>query len=208
MQDYLVREYSHDGVSKFLLLRDHLGSLGAPLLIDPLTRLVTYDSMEGFIKKRLTFENSRPLLLAIGDVDGLRDYVTSCNQSSANMFGHLAGNHCMKLVGHTVGEWQARQSIEQTWLSGTFGGDEVIVFSEGVPFDHFVESIRALSAEIKELCPRPCSFACSEYVRSERLESVDDAFTAWVSSTDRQLFEAKEDRETYSEGFVIRCTID
>ncbi|MEM5471909.1 diguanylate cyclase [Hoeflea sp. AS60] len=178
------------------------------LLVDPLTQLVSYDSMANFIKRRLSRKDLDPCFLAIGDVDGLREYVSSCNNASNDMFGHLAGNHCMKLVGKTVAEWQARQDPASVWLSGTFGGDEVIIFSQGGHYSDFINRVRELSCDIARTCPRPCSFAGSEYSPTgTNHDNPEAAYRAWVSRVDRTLFEAKSKRtKIEDEGFVITCS--
>jgi GGDEF domain-containing protein len=175
------------------------GSLAAEdpvLLCDPLTMLVAYPSFEEHLTRVLPRVANAGLHLAIGDVDGLREYVTERRSADPASFGHLAGNDCMRRIGALTGEW-ARTHLAVGWtfrICGTFGGDEVIVSAVGLPHERFVEAIALLCQQIRASAPRPCSFALGTLVAREVTEyQAPGAYRTFVSQIDASLFDAKEE---------------
>ncbi|WP_437304751.1 hypothetical protein [Sorangium sp. So ce388] len=164
------------------------------LFYDPLTRLLSYDSFEKHIVDQLPLWSERGIHIAVGDVDDLRGYVTSQKSADAAMFGHLAGNFCMRMIGRLVRHWVC--SVRDVWpevVCGTFGGDEVIIAASGQSPVSFQRSIEGLALDIKNTAPRPCSFVCLSLER--QCVGPDDAFSVYrasVSAVDRALFEHKE----------------
>jgi len=168
----------------------------APLLCDPLTGLLAYDSFAQHLTMELAAWLPHGAHLAIGDVDGLKEYVTRSNTADPRLFGHLAGNHCMKVIGTIVRRWAARRVGEwRAMACGTFGGDEVIVAVVGGRPEDFVHGVTALAEDIRNEAPRPCSFACRSV--KPRLEPPADSaafYAEWVGAVDRALFEFKASR--------------
>nr|WP_145491751.1 MULTISPECIES: GGDEF domain-containing protein [Streptomyces] len=168
------------------------------LLCDPLTRLVAYPSFEQHLTEMLPTLARDGVHLAIGDVDGLREYVTERRTTDPTAFGHLAGNECMRQVGELTNEW-ASAELGAGWnfrLCGTFGGDEVIVVATGYTHEHFLESVNRLCDKIRFGSPRPCSFAVGTLARHELAPDLASAaYRHFVSQVDSALFEAKEKRK-------------
>src|ERR1022692_2790110 len=109
------------------------------LLCDPLTGLVAYPSFEAYMIAVLPGLATDGLHLAIGDVDDLRGYVSAANADDPTLFGHLAGNDCMRRVGEATRRWVADHL--DFWpfaMCATFGGDEVIVAAAGQPYETFI----------------------------------------------------------------------
>jgi len=78
---------------------DSSSGMRRTLLCDPLTGLVSYPSFEEHLTRELPRLARRELHLAIGDVDDLKEFVTARRDCDPMMFGHLAGNDCMRKVG-------------------------------------------------------------------------------------------------------------
>lgn len=177
------------------------------LLCDPLTGLLAYDSFAQHLTAQLSGWIPRGAHLAIGDVDGLKEYVTRSNVADPNLFGHLAGNHCMKVIGSIVLRWIARHGGDWSAIAcGTFGGDEVIIATAGGRPKDFFGAIWDLAESIRHDAPRPCSFVCCSV--SPTLDAPADpaAFYAkWVGTVDRALFEVKSSSRT--EGIVHQVEI-
>jgi GGDEF domain-containing protein len=131
-----------------------------PLLCDPLTGLVAYPSFEAHLIASLPELAADGLHLAIGDVDDLRGYVTAARADDPTLFGHLAGNDCMRRIGEATRGWAAE--MLDGWpfaVCATFGGDEVIVAASGRPYAAFVDALAELALRIRSTAPRACSFA-------------------------------------------------
>jgi hypothetical protein len=93
-------------------------------------------------------------------VDDLRGYVTAAKAADLTLFGHLAGNDCMRRAGEATRRWEAE--VLDCWpfaVCATFGGDEVIVAAAGRPYAAFIEVLTDLVVRIRAAAPRPCSFA-------------------------------------------------
>jgi GGDEF domain-containing protein len=165
------------------------------LLCDPLTMLIAYPSFEEQLTRLLPRFGPVGLRLAIGDVDGLREYVSERRAADPACFGHLAGNDCMRRVGLVTVEW-ADQELGADWafrLCGTFGGDEVIVAVAGCSHARFASAVTDLCDRIRAGAPRPCSFAIGTMaLASLTEEQAPDAYRRLVSHVDASLFEAKE----------------
>lgn len=163
------------------------------LLCDPLTGLVAYPSFETFLTEQLLAVVPEGVHLAIGDVDDLKAYVTESRTVDPTMFGHLAGNDCMRQVGAVTLRW-ARAALSGCALAvcGTFGGDEVIVAASGRPYEDFLASVRELANLIRALTPRSCSFAVGSAISTATaLTDGGPAYRLLVSSVDAALFDAK-----------------
>ncbi|MFF4501649.1 hypothetical protein [Streptomyces sp. NPDC001401] len=164
------------------------------LYCDPLTSLVAYPSFERYLIEVLPSFAEDGLHFAIGDVDGLREYVSERRAGDPTSFGHLAGNACMKTVGRVTSGWAATELADAAFrVCGTFGGDEVIVAASGISHEQFAEKIRALCSMIKAAAPRPCSFALGtleDHTVTQNGASV--AYRRIVSLVDAQLFHEKE----------------
>jgi GGDEF domain-containing protein len=165
------------------------------LFCDPLTMLVAYPSFEEHVTVVLPRLAPEGFHLAIGDVDGLREYVTARRADDPAAFGHLAGNECMRRVGQLTNEWARTDlAVGCTFqLCGTFGGDEVIVGATGPSHDQFVEVVTRLCDQIRNFSPRPCSFAVGTLRICElTTEQAPAAYRQLVSTVDASLFDAKE----------------
>ncbi len=119
-----------------------------------------YPGFESYVIERLSGFAGTAVHFAIGDVDDLTGYVTTIRTEDPTMFGHLAGNACMRSVGEATRAWVA--GTPQRWpfvLVGTFGGDEIIAVAAGVDIDEFGAAIAVLADAIRSHAPRPCSIA-------------------------------------------------
>ena len=160
------------------------------LLCDPLTGLVAYPSFEAHLIALLPGLATDGLHLAIGDVDDLRGYITAASANDATLFGHLAGNDCMRRVGETTRRWAA--DYLEFWpfaVCATFGGDEVIVAASGRPYDAFIDALTELVSRIRSTAPRPCSFASATTMpMTDNIGNSEDAYRRLVSRVDKCLF--------------------
>ncbi|MEV0842716.1 GGDEF domain-containing protein [Actinocatenispora sera] len=141
--------------------------------------------------------------VAIGDVDGLTEYVEAANQ--AGSWGHQAGNELMRLAGLIAREWFAAR-VTDGCLS-TFGGDEIVLVAESDDADRFqghVDELRGL------LCDR---LACTVSFAVGYLDPA--SFGPWLCATllggvDRALFERKSARRRGGDvpaGFLLRAPL-
>ncbi|MFJ6200048.1 hypothetical protein [Micromonospora sp. NPDC092111] len=165
------------------------------LYCDPLTSLIAYPSFEQYLIRMLPVLAAGEMHIAIGDVDGLRDYVMERRSVDPYSFGHLAGNACMRTVGALTSEWAALELRDVDFhICGTFGGDEVIVAAAGLSHEAFAQKIRSLCHDLKVSSPRPCSFALAT-LESCTLEPqhARSAYRILVSAVDARLFSIKED---------------
>lgn len=178
------------------------------LYCDPLTSLVAYPSFEQYLIDLLPTLTANELHIAIGDVDGLRDYVTQRRAVDPYSFGHLAGNACMRTVGALTAEWAATELKDVDFhICGTFGGDEVIIAAAGTSHDAFAQKINALARDMKVSSPRPVSFALAT-LEPCVLEPVNarSAYRMLVSAVDARLFAVKGDARfagNHLEGIVV-----
>jgi GGDEF domain-containing protein len=184
--------------------------LSVVLLCDPLTGLVAYPSFEAHMIGLLPKLAINGLHLAIGDVDDLRSYVTAANADDPNLFGHLAGNDCMRRVGGATRKWVA--DTLEGWpfaVCGTFGGDEVIVAAAGRTYDLFLEGLMELALRIRSAAPRTCSFASATTIPVERIVgTAEKAYRRLVSGVDERLFRHKARARTAStllNGALVNC---
>lgn len=162
------------------------------LLCDPLTGLVAYPSFEEHLVRHLPSLAAQTLHLAIGDVDDLRSYVTSRRCDDPMMFGHLAGNSCMRLIGSVVRKWSSELGAWPVLICGTFGGDEVIVAGSGLSYTNFCNEVSVLAERIRDGAPRPCSFAYGTLgPASISADDAELAYRSFVSRIDRALFDLK-----------------
>ena len=165
------------------------------LLRDPLTMLIAYPSFEEQLTRLLPRFGQTGLHLAIGDVDGLREYVTERRAADPACFGHLAGNDCMRQVGKLTAEW-ADKELTTGWtlrMCGTFGGDEVIVAAAGHSHTRFACVVNDLCDRLRARAPRPCSFALGTMAPGVLSPAeAPDVYRRLVSRIDASLFEAKE----------------
>lgn len=164
------------------------------LYLDPLTTLAAYPSFEQAITAMLPLLASGGLHLSIGDVDGLREYVSERRSADPASFGHLAGNACMRTIGRLTTGWSMSELSDLAFrVCGTFGGDEVIIAASGISHDLFNDKINVLARTIKDSAPRPCSFALATLEdRSVTRDSAADAYRRFVSMVDSRLFREKE----------------
>jgi GGDEF domain-containing protein len=166
------------------------------LYCDPLTSLVAYPSFEEYLIKMLPLLIGEGLHLAIGDVDGLRAYVSERRSADPSSFGHLAGNACMRVVGELTNSWALRELAGLPFrICGTFGGDEVIVGASGLSHGQFARKVHELCDVIKVSSPRPCSFALATLTDGTvARQRPGDAYRCFVSMVDALLFDEKEQR--------------
>jgi GGDEF domain-containing protein len=164
------------------------------LYCDPLTSLVAYPSFEQYLIKMIPGLAGKGLHIAIGDVDGLKEYVSQRRSADPASFGHLAGNACMLAVGRLTNSWAAAELSDIAFgVCGTFGGDEVIVAAAGLSHEAFAGKIRELCQAIKASAPRPCSFALATFdYGSVTPDGAPDAYRQFLSMIDEQLFRDKE----------------
>jgi GGDEF domain-containing protein len=172
------------------------------LYCDPLTSLVAYPSFESYLIKMLPLVSGDGLHIAIGDVDGLRGYVSERQPPDTYSFGHLAGNACMRTIGRQTRAWAAAELDEFPFsVCGTFGGDEVIVSASGLNHETFSGKVRKLCQAIKVSSPRPCSFALATIEdHTVTAQNAADAYRALVASVDAQLFHEKERARLTADG--------
>ncbi len=173
----------------------------ALLLCDPLTGLVAYPSFEAMIIAGMPALATTGLHLAIGDVDDLRGYVNVARDGDPTLFGHLAGNECMRRVGLATRRWAA-ETLE-CWplaICATFGGDEVIVAAAGRPYEDFRAALSVLTCRIRASAPRPCSFASATSIPMEGLIArAGDTYRDFLSRVDRRLFYHKAESRNSGE---------
>lgn len=164
------------------------------LYCDPLTSLVAYPSFEQYLIRMIPRLAGKGLHVAIGDVDGLKEYVSQRRDCDPASFGHLAGNACMLAVGRLTSNWAAAELGDTEFqVCGTFGGDEVIVAAAGLSHEVFAGKIRELCRAIKASAPRPCSFAVATLENGTVTpDGAPDAYRQFVSLIDAQLFHDKE----------------
>jgi len=164
------------------------------LYCDPLTSLVAYPSFEAHLVQMLPVFAGTGLHVAIGDVDGLREYVSVQRSSDPASFGHLAGNACMRIIGRVTTRWAESELADTVFqLCGTFGGDEVIAAASGISHELFADRIRGLCQAIKVAAPRPCSFALATLeADGVTPDGAADAYRCLVSMVDARLFQEKE----------------
>lgn len=167
---------------------------GLELLCDPLTSLLSYKSFKTAAEYYLTL-SSKVVNLAIGDVDNLKNYVTSQNRREEKLFGHLAGNNCMEQIGRIVNHWSEELLKEKELLCGTFGGDEIIVWTIGCNSRDFNAAIIDLSTKIKENCPVTCSFVSASISINDYSSAKEDLYHCLASFIDSQLFDFKNARK-------------
>jgi len=155
--------------------------------------LVAYPSFEEYVVRNLPSLGQKGLHLAIGDVDDLRTYVTSERSANPMMFGHIAGNRCMQIIGSTVKRWALDWMAKwPVLLCATFGGDEVVVAGTGRPYKDFVCQIENLAAQIRLSAPCPCSFACGTLGPGPiAAAAAEGVYQSLVSKVDRALFAYK-----------------
>ncbi len=170
------------------------------LLYDPITRLISYPCFADYLVGQFPNLAKTGIHLAIGDVDDLKRYVTLSNATNPKLFGHLAGNDCMRKVGLVTLEWARKiSSGEDFHICGTFGGDEIIIAAAGLPYNKFLSSIQELAFNLLQSTPRPCSFASGTSIPMDLpTAESQSAFHNLVSSVDRALFNFKEDRNKQS----------
>jgi GGDEF domain-containing protein len=162
------------------------------LLCDPLTGLVAYPSFEAHMIAVLPQLAPQGLHLAIGDVDDLKGYVTAARAEDPALFGHLAGNECMRRIGEVTRRWAA--DMLDGWpfaLCATFGGDEVIVAAAGRPFRVFFDALIDLVSRIGSAAPRPCSFASATTMPTSFDGNIAKTYRSLVSRVDESLFRHK-----------------
>lgn len=163
------------------------------LLCDPLTGLVAYPSFEAHLIGHLPTLAPFGLHAAVGDVDDLRGYITACHTEDRNLFGHLAGNDCMRRVGEATCRWADEVLVDWPFsICATFGGDEVIVAAAGLHYSVFIEAVADPVDRIGNAAPRSCSFACATTVPIDLASSPEDAYRRLLSHVDRCLFRHKE----------------
>ncbi len=163
------------------------------LLCDPLTGLVAYPSFEAHLIALLPGLMSGGVHLTIGDVDDLRGYITTAGSSDPTMFGHLAGNDCMRRVGETTRRWEV--TALDGWpfaVCATFGGDEVIVAAAGRHYSIFLDAVADLILRIGAAAPRTCSFASATTVpKANSICTAEDTYRRLLYRIDKCLFSWK-----------------
>ncbi|MEU8047974.1 hypothetical protein AB0B71_27990 [Micromonospora echinofusca] len=171
-----------------------VGTERGVLYCDPLTSLVAYPSFEQYLIQMLPALAADEMHIAIGDVDGLREYVMERRAVDPYSFGHLAGNACMRTIGALTSEWAALELKDVDFhICGTFGGDEVIVAAAGLSHDAFLQKIHSLCHDLKVSSPRPCSFALATLERCTlEPQHARSAYRILVSAVDARLFSMKE----------------
>jgi GGDEF domain-containing protein len=162
--------------------------------LDPLTTLAAYPSFERYLIDMLPMVAGDGLHIAIGDVDGLRNYVSERRSADPSHFGHLAGNACMRTIGRVTAGWAAAELSDSAFhVCGTFGGDEVIIAASGISHEQFASKIDKLCRDIRDAAPRPCSFALGTLAdRTVTRGGAADAYRRLVSTVDACLFHEKE----------------
>ncbi len=188
-----LQTFGHNATAHLVLPAPMVVGDERVLLCDPLTGLVAYPSFESYLRDNLLALAPTGVHLAIGDVDDLKAHVTERRLSDPLMFGHIAGNICMRTVGSLTLQW-AEEAL-QDWLfsaCGTFGGDEVIVAAAGRPYEEFVDRVGELADAIRSMAPRPCSFATGSLTQEDVDElDPDIAYLRLVTSVDAALFDHK-----------------
>ncbi|WP_243310754.1 GGDEF domain-containing protein [Fundidesulfovibrio agrisoli] len=121
-------QFVNRNVSEFAdLLAQDAESLDAICNLDPLTGLRNRRCFELTIEQLVkeTFEESRPAYVAMLDVDNFKKFNDS--------YGHLVGDQVLREVGRLLNEVEAKaNSSEGGFLSGRYGGEEFVVYLDGV----------------------------------------------------------------------------
>lgn len=155
--------------------------------------MLAYDSFAELALILMGKTPKKHMHLAIGDVDDLRGYVTSQKAENEYLFGHVAGNDCMRRVGRAVCSWWGTEFKEwDDLICGTFGGDEVIVLARGGVRSDFGAALSRLGRAINLSAPRPCSFSWTSIDASTRRDATPVVeFRKIVSALDHHLFMQK-----------------
>ncbi|MFJ4774603.1 hypothetical protein ACIP88_36785 [Streptomyces uncialis] len=181
---------------------------------DAVTGLVAFPDFHSNVPRALASALGAGNLvgLAIGDVDGLKDHVEKANATSADCYGHLAGNKVMARLGAVTRTWFHRQPFT-AGCAATFGGDEVIVAAvvpDAPSFHRAVAELRdRLAAELPVLVSFALALVSPADLPQDREGSAwKHAFTDGLLSTvDRCLFTHKAARRARGgEGGIIAVT--
>ena len=110
------------------------------------------------------------------------------------MFGHLAGNDCMRKAGQATLAWAERELAGWPFgVCATFGGDEVIVAAAGAPYAGFREAVTRLRDALATAMPCTCSFAVASAGVTTPVEDAARAYRSLVTHVDRALFDRKDE---------------
>lgn len=171
---------------------------------DPITGLIAFPDFHRRFPKLLGRElaRDRPVLLAVGDVDNLKDYVEGSKRDDPSLFGHLAGNALMADLGRLSCRWLAGVPAKPAVLS-TFGGDEIILAMAVGDRDQGPLLLQDLRDELCSGLPRTVSFAYRICTKAD-LRPEEDTYLEALVAVDRALFKAKADHEEHA-GFVIEA---
>ncbi|MEU4378489.1 GGDEF domain-containing protein [Micromonospora echinofusca] len=164
---------------------------------DPITGLVAFPDFNAALPTMIgeCFGAGQSLGLAIGDVDGLKEYVERSRDVDPRAFGHMAGCALMNELGSVAAQWFDDMPYDAGCVA-TFGGDEVIV---AVRLDRqerslFPERLGVLRDRMIERLPRTVSFGYGVFPHDTVLGERDDARETadlMLGSVDQMLFREK-----------------
>ncbi|MBM2620553.1 GGDEF domain-containing protein [Actinoplanes sp. LDG1-06] len=164
---------------------------------DPITGLVAFPDFNAALPAMINdcFGAGESLGLAIGDVDGLKEYVERSRDVDPRAFGHMAGCALMNELGSVAAQW-FDDTPYPVGCVATFGGDEVIV---AVRLDRreqsrFPERLASLRDDMIARLPRTVSFGYGVFPHDTVLAAREDARETadlMLGSVDQALFREK-----------------
>lgn len=161
---------------------------------DPITGLVAFPDFHAAFPSIMqsSLQAGTAIGLAIGDVDNLKTYVETANESDPLSFGHLAGNALMRRFGEVAQDW-FWNSASACGLVSTFGGDEIIVAIEITERTSFMRTLVRLRERLNEALPCTVSFAATT-VHQAPSGSAEQFYLRAMTTLDRCLFARKSAR--------------
>lgn len=196
----------------------HAGEWCAEARDDPITGLIAWPgffaSLPGIVEQTLT--EGRPVGLAIGDVDNLKEYVEGVKAVDAQSFGHLAGNALMGRLGVLARLWLWTDGPSRACLA-TFGGDEIVLLAETSSTDGFISGVVALRDQLCRGLPRTVSFGAAVVSPGDVPAAIvgehwwREYVVYVIGLIERRLFEGKRARRqdgSHEDGFVLSTQID
>ena len=140
-----------------------------PQIVDPNTQLLSFCTLSRHIDGvfRNALKTNQGIGIAIGDVDGLKEYVEDVRSEDPMLFGHLAGNALMRDCGDIVLDWYVQEvgrlefGASDYACVATFGGDEVIYIQTTSNPEEFLKSSELLDATVSRDLNLPMTFSAA-----------------------------------------------
>jgi GGDEF domain-containing protein len=181
---------------------------------DPITGLVAFPDFHAAFGRHLltALDAGRPVGVAIGDVDHLKQHVENANATDPESFGHLAGNALMARLGELCTVWFREQPFPAGCVS-TFGGDEVIVAVTLDRPDRFPTGVALLRDRCRHWLPCTVSFGLTVLTAAD-LPGLDEQRHAplqvanmVLAGVDKALFACKAARRPGDGGLLTAVDI-